>query len=907
MKNITIPQNSIVMTIGPSNSGKTYFCKLLVDYLTKSNVIHKYISSDAERRDLLCNDLHKHDEKMFTASNAAFQILNAKLDAYSSYPINIPIIILDATNMSKISRAEIAEYAKKNNYNLVGLVFDYKDKGDYFKYSKTDKNLDIRGVNAMIKKMRVEIPKEINKSDFHSLNYINSIDFSEISFSVEEISKNGRFINEENVCIVGDIHGCYEEFIECILDNKGIVLDYSAYDKIPRMMHKTLERIYDDNGNIISVLTPGYIHHILVGDLVDKGPDVEKIINFVHANCQWFTIIKGNHEEHNYNFLTKKIESSEKELELINNYFYSVKLFESNENLKSKFIWLYENVMFNFAYNDRFIVTHAPCKNKYLLKTNKKSLKKMMTNIYPKFKDYENEEKYLLAIEEHFQFLIEDSNINYPYHIFGHVPLKEAFIHNNKIGIDLGCVSGGMLGTVILNGNSRPYIKKYKSKQPSNKKLYNLFRTKQNVINFESLDTDVKKRIKFCAKNKVTIVSGTMSPVNKNIETNSIEDIAMGIKYYLDKNITSLIIEPKWMGSRAQFYCLNPIKFGYGILEKDNRNKIMSRNGFEIDSKRLGLSKEDFNLFIISVQKEQKNLFKALDADMIIFDGELLPWNIMAKDLIEKDFNLIYKAATLENKVLQETGFEQILETYKKSQNVSKSFLEFEEEIISIENSQKSLEKYKRQINIFNADSNLQFKAFAILKVIKSDGTEDNWVSSNHTNLAMFDTINNSPYCFINMSENPSERKAIIKKINVNSEMKCIEYNNDTITSEDFSNCIQLFWNYITEHQFMEGVVIKPNIAYIPGVAPYLKCRNTEYLRLTYGFDYDTIPVKTKRLIDNKSTNNKLKTSIKEYELSRELLDIPYKDISIENQKWLSIIVKLINEQDSEQDLDPRL
>jgi hypothetical protein len=118
---------------------------------------------------------------------------------------------------------------------------------------------------------------------------------------------------------------------------------------------------------------------------------------------------------------------------------------------------------------------------------------------------------------------------------------------------------------------------------------------------------------------------------------------------------------------------------------------------------------------------------------------------------------------------------------------------------------------------------------------------------------------------------------------------------------------LTFFWNFITQQKEMEGVVIKPDQMYIPGVAPYLKCRNPEYLRLTYGFDYDMLPVKTAKLKATKSIRKKLETSIKEWELGRELLNVRREEVSLENNEWLSVLVQLLNEQEHEKELDPRL
>lgn len=541
------------MTIGPSNCGKSFLCGRLEHFLKGNDVKYRYITSDGERREILGENLHKHDHRMMAASKGAFEMLHLKLDIYSRYPINMPVLILDATHLSKQSRAEVAEYAKKNNYNLIGLLFDYKDINDYFKY--VDEKTDKRIIMQMAKQMRKEVVKEIDRTQFKTLHRIDSIDFSDISFEIAKPIGKGRKMKDNiNICVVGDIHGCYEELLDVLQDNKGFKFEDLEGDGIPYMTYCGLHE--------------NYIHHVLIGDIVDKGDNIGvlKLIIFLHRNRQFFYMLEGNHERWNYQYLKGIIKKDAANTELVANYFTSVPLFENNPDAKRMFFDLYENDMTTFAYNDKMIVTHAPCENKFLGKEDKTSLKRMNTIMYPKRKDFENDETYLQATEDFFRFLITDSEINYPFHVFGHVMLKSAFTNKNKVGIDLGCVVGGYLCTAtFMKENRKPFIKKYKSKQPETKVLHDLFRTRQNAVSFGALDIDLQKRLKWCAKNGVNFISGTMSPVNKFVEIDELESLAQGIKYYFDKGITSLIIEPKFMGSRAQAYILNPKKYGYGI------------------------------------------------------------------------------------------------------------------------------------------------------------------------------------------------------------------------------------------------------------------------------------------------------------------------------------------------------
>lgn len=907
MRNIIIPQYSIIMTVGPSNSGKSTLCnEILLPFLRNQEIRHKYLSSDGLRRSLIGKNLHKHDNKMMSASKGAFNLLHTELDEYTQFPINTPIAIVDSTNLSKIARNKIFEIAEKNGYNVIGLVFDYKEMDDYVKY--VDANTNKREIISQVRTFRKGTMKDLEKTKFHTIYRIDSLDaFNDIRFVYEE-SKAGHQVQHDNVCIVGDLHGCLDEFLELLSDEKGIAIEDDGTG-IP-LLRAIPEAV--DNGT--------YVHHVLIGDLVDKGPKVAELIRFIYKNRDFFTIVEGNHDRWNYNYLKGRIAKSADTEELIGTFFNSVRLFEADAELRTMFFELYES-MRTFAYCDRFIATHAPCRNKHLYKGDKVSLKAMNTIRYPKSADYDSEEKYMEAKEAFFQFLIDEGEHNQTDHVFGHVMTKQIFWNRNKIGIDTGCVAGNLLSSILyMKGNRKFFVKRYRSRQPVTKELTNLFRVRTTEIDFAGLDIDLQKRLKWAAKNGVNFISGTMSPADKNLETEDLESLKKGIEYYRNLGITEFILEPKFMGSRCNMllHISDPAKC-----------KSFSRNGFEIKETRINANKTMEQLYI-ELQDRYAHVFEGVQAEYLLLDGELLPWNVMGKDLIEKEFMLAYKACNSEHDILRDTGFEELLAEFdtkygnttfgSESYNALKPFEQgyvkiynghtrhittnsgepavtqvpgFKEDILHTELMQRCLDLYKHQLDIFASDGELEFKPFAILKAIKADGSEENWVSSEHTNLAMFHMLSTDPYCFI--SEDEDKEKFVIVG------------GGKTVNFPSADDAIIHFWCLVTQQAEMEGIVIKPNKAYIPGVAPYIKVRNKEYLRIVYGFDYDALPVKTERLIRNKSIRRKMETSIKEYELGRQMLDIPMKEISIDNKKWLSIAVQLITEQEGEKTLDPRL
>ena len=79
MNRLELKSHAIIMTVGPSNCGKTFFCENhLIPFLETQLLAHKYFSSDAIRRELLHAKAHKYDKKMMVVSKQAFATMEIR-------------------------------------------------------------------------------------------------------------------------------------------------------------------------------------------------------------------------------------------------------------------------------------------------------------------------------------------------------------------------------------------------------------------------------------------------------------------------------------------------------------------------------------------------------------------------------------------------------------------------------------------------------------------------------------------------------------------------------------------------------------------------------------------------------------------------------------------------------------
>jgi hypothetical protein len=184
------------------------------------------------------------------------------------------------------------------------------------------------------------------------------------------------------------------------------------------------------------------------------------------------------------------------------------------------------------------------------------------------------------------------------------------------------------------------------------------------------------------------------------------------------------------------------------------------------------------------------------------------------------------------------------------------------------------LKTYSRQLEVFASPSDtIEFKPFAILKGIRQDGIED--LFFHIPNSEQFATVSDDDYAVIDLTQDDALDKA------------------------------NRFFESVLSHE-MEGVVVKPDLPYIKGVAPYLKVRSPLYLHIIYGMDYTYEP-KYQKLLRQKRIDGKLRTSIDEYEYGKRMLEIPRSEISKDNQDYVNLVAKLILEEKREEKFDPRL
>lgn len=283
---------------------------------------------------------------------------------------------------------------------------------------------------------------------------------------------------------------------------------------------------------------------------------------------------------------------------------------------------------------------------------------------------------------------------------------------------------------------------------------------------------------------------------------------------------------------------------------------------------------------------------------MLILDGELLPWKALGERLIDRQFKPIEKALETELAYLKQNGFEEaynkLIVQYNESgfekdqHHIAKSTLsdkygssvyqnykyvhDIRETYVPLSEHIEAFHTYKRQLELYAEDEAMEYKPFAVLKIIYEDGKEQlpEWKTS-------------EMYRFLSVDE------ALTLDL---SDPDCLDK-------------AERYFTQLTMENHMEGIVIKPEI-WDGAMVPYMKVRNSDYLSIIYGYDYK-FPHKYRKLLRQKNVHQKLRTSLNEYQLGMKLLAVPFDEIAPEHGAYTEIAANLLFEVAKEREIDPRL
>jgi predicted kinase len=244
------------MTIGPAASGKSTF---VAKHFAETAVV----SSDA-CRGLVCDDMTSQDY-----NRQAFELFHKIIDTRISIGRTT---VADATNLEPKARAQLREIADRHKVPLVALVFDRSLETcmaqNAARERKVPENIVLRHYHRML-----DVLKALPNEQFHSVYKITPdvADTAKVP-----IDSSVRVVTGTGFDIIGDIHGCAQEFTDLLAE-----LGYYIEEEGPRYP------IRHPEGRKI----------VLVGDFADRGPEnVRTLLMVMHLLQSGHHAVLGNHD-----------------------------------------------------------------------------------------------------------------------------------------------------------------------------------------------------------------------------------------------------------------------------------------------------------------------------------------------------------------------------------------------------------------------------------------------------------------------------------------------------------------------------------------------------------------------------------------------------------------------------------
>ena len=783
---IKIPELALVVLIGPSGSGKSSFARR---HFKPTEVV----SSD------FCRGLIADDENDQTASSDAFDVLHYLARKRLARGL---LTVIDATNVEPEYRKQLVAIAREYHALPVAIAIDLPARvcndRNALRPDRTFGHHVVRNQQGIMRRSLHFLGKEGFRHVF-VLKSVEEVDAVEIT---REPLYNNKRHEHGPFDVIGDIHGCFDELTQ-LLVQLGYEVDADG------ARHPQGRRV------------------IFLGDLVDRGPKTPEVLELVMKMVASGNAlaVPGNHEIKLLRAL------SGKNVKLTHGLAESMAQLEvRGAEFRAEAAKFIDGLVSHYVLDDgKLVVAHAGMKQEMQGRGSGRVREfALFGETTGETDEFGLPVRYNWAADYRGRALV----------VYGHTPVVEAEWVNGTICIDTGCVFGGKLTALRYPEKelvsvlaARQY---YEPAKPLQQSIADAHRSAQqeldDVLDLEDVagkhivETSLNRSVtireenamaalevmsRFAANPKwLVYLPPTMSPSDTTTREGLLEHPDEAFAYYRGEGVTKVVCEEKHMGSRAVV-----------VLCRDEE---VARRRFGVTGEGIGIvyTRTGRRFFGDSMPQLEVELLEHLrdtltandawsgfSTDWFVFDCELMPWSVKAEELVRGQYASVGAVAGAAT-----SGALQVLRaTAERVADAAPIADSFAQRASMVE---RYVDAYRRYCWPVHSLADVKLAPFHVLASEGAVHVDKDHVWHMESIAAMTrgsQVVVTTPYRVVDLEDEASVAAAVE------------------------------WWTSMTAGGG-EGMVVKPFDFIARGprgyVQPAVKCRGAEYLRIIYGPEY---------------------------------------------------------------------
>ena len=537
---ITVPELCLVALIGPTGSGKSSFA---ASHFKPTEVV----SSD------VCRATVADDATDQAATPAAFALVNfiaaTRLRAGR-------LTVIDATSVQPEARKTLVALAREHDCLPVAIVLNMPESLCLARNKdRPDRQFGPQVVRRQAEQLRRSL-RGLKREGFRHVFVLDSPEEVEAA-AVERVPLWVNLQHEHGPFdIIGDVHGCYDE-LAILLERLGYQLE-------------TPEGADGETG--FSATHPEGRKAVFVGDLVDRGPGVAKVLKLVmDMEAQGSALcVAGNHESK----LSRKLRG--RNVQVSHGLAESLAQLElESPAFQQRVDQFLDGLISHYVLDDGgLVVAHAGMKTEY---QGRASARVRDFCLYGETTGETDE--FGLPVRSNWAADYRGRAMV----VYGHTPVVEPAWLNGTINVDTGCVFGGKLTALrypekelvsvpaarVYYEPAKPLVEAARledSSAPGEARAANLLdiddvlgkrivatRLRGNVtVREENAAAALEVMSRFALDPRwLVYLPPTISPCDSSRLPDMLEHPAEVFTYFRNSGVSSVVCEEKHMGSRA--------------------------------------------------------------------------------------------------------------------------------------------------------------------------------------------------------------------------------------------------------------------------------------------------------------------------------------------------------------------